>query len=662
MSDFGEVRSLLHDAEPSQEAFDRLLELLLHAEDRGEAERVWLPYALDRVKSWPDEVRAIELNRDDSGVDDVTWVALARTLDVSLFGWTAAATMELLASERLVNVRALRMSYPPFSDDLFGVMAASPHLGQLRELRVFGVQGEEGIEAFMRRGLPLEVLQLEACEVGDASLRALARSPTPSTLHTLQLSDCELTDAGVEDLARAYAPRLVRLDLSDNDLTARAAEALAGARDQPPLESLSLSRCPVGDGGVVALTRSGRLDGCRELFLGRTGLGDAGLEALSSLTDVSNLTQLELEGNAIGRRGVRAFAARAWPALVALDLWSNRVDGRGVIALLRAEWLGSLTRLILSGNVFEEPLGAGPTEFVEDRSAPGAPLELDLGACGLSADAVTALSRTRRLGGVASLTLDENPLSREAADALGSSPHLSGLVALSLVSCGLGDEGFAALVSGGQSGPLAGLEVLSLGRNGLTDASARAMSRAGFMGLRELSVQENLIGGGWAEAIAQAPGFASLEGLVLSENPLHDGGLERLARSPHLRLGSLELSDVEAGEQGLVALVTGRVMGGLERLSVEDNGWSDEVTLALAGSSSCQALRSLDVDEWSWSEVALAALATSPNLPSLEWVDVDQGEALYALLRRLRVSDAPLTPWAARIWARELAPGAREEE
>ena len=344
-----------------------------------------------------------------------------------------------------------------------------------------------------------------------------------------------------------------------------------------------------------------------------------------------------------------------------LVLHSNSVDGSGLIALLRAEGFEALHRLDLHENAFVEVPSEGegaapaPLVFDEDFRGPREPFALDLVSCGLHRDTVIALAQTYCLEEVTSLWLGGNAICVEGAAALGSTVRVAQLTALDVEDCGLGDEGLAALFVPGSPGVLSGLESLFLQGNGLTDASARVLPGVGFMRLRELSLLGNLFGVGWVEAIASCAGFASLDALWLSGNPLGDAGLELLAGATHLRLKTLGLEEVGASARGLIALVTGCVMEGLETLHVDCEAWTDEVTHALASSRSSQHLESLDVGEWSWGEEALTALATSTNLRALGWVDVDRDDELTELLGALHEAGATLNPWTdAALSARDL--------
>jgi hypothetical protein len=71
MSDFGDVRSLLHEARPTQSTFEAVAQAFKDARDPAEAERVWLPYALERLACWPDALRCVRLEGGEALGDPV---------------------------------------------------------------------------------------------------------------------------------------------------------------------------------------------------------------------------------------------------------------------------------------------------------------------------------------------------------------------------------------------------------------------------------------------------------------------------------------------------------------------------------------------------------------------------------------------------------------
>ena len=118
----------------------------------------------------------------------------------------------------------------PVFGEAVATLAASPHLGRLRSLRLLGRA------------------------IGDAGLAALARSPQLSALEDLDVSQNQIGNAGV--IALASAPESARL------------------------RRLNLLFNPIGEAGCSALARSPNLDNLRRLHVELAGVSEAGERAL----------------------------------------------------------------------------------------------------------------------------------------------------------------------------------------------------------------------------------------------------------------------------------------------------------------------------------------------------------------------------------------------
>ena len=218
MGDFGEVRSLVHHSEPSKEVFARLVRAFKGARDQGEAERVWLPYALEHLGRWRDEDREIKLMSE--GDEDTFWFEIARALAVKSSRWSPDALRSLLTSERLAGVVSLDVEQGA-PGEVMGWIAGSEHVGALRSLRLGRTKGGRvsmlGLEATST--LRLGSLDLSGCRLLNHGLKLLARSPALAGLHTLNVSRCGIGGEGMRAWARTSHLKGVRsLDLSMNAL------------------------------------------------------------------------------------------------------------------------------------------------------------------------------------------------------------------------------------------------------------------------------------------------------------------------------------------------------------------------------------------------------------------------------------------------------------
>ena len=172
--------------------------------------------------------------------------------------------------------------------------------------------------------------------VDAATMAGLAASPHLGRLRELWLPHNSLGDRGAARLASAsWLPQVRHLSLSDNGLATEGAEALAGASGFRP-RILDLSLNEPGDAGLSALVRAGTLDGVADLRLIECRLGDLGAEALASRWSLAP-ESLYLRDNGISDRGAEALASAPWIDGVAfLDLSDNRVSPAGRDALARA--------------------------------------------------------------------------------------------------------------------------------------------------------------------------------------------------------------------------------------------------------------------------------------------------------------------------------------
>ena len=322
-------------------------------------------------------------------------------------------------------------------------------------------------------------LRLRASTLGDAGLKSVAQAlllRAPLTLQTLCLAAVGAGDVGVDSLVAAIVAtsgvQLVALDLSSNNLTARAGPALASllAARKQRLEELRLSRNWLGDSGVASLA-----DGF-----------------------VTNqvLSLLHVDHNAVGPVGAStlAYALRSHSHLATLALGGNQLcDAAGWLAV--KPLLGqvpSLRKLCLSDNA----LGAGPAGAFESHGG-----ALDLA---LEIDPWAASSRSAVPSG--------NGLFRGAVPSAGgqqqpgaASYSLGALRCLTFERMHLRSDG-AVAVAALLGSPTMALVELYLGGNSIGDKGATALARPlrTARSLRRLWLDRNEIGPSGAAAVLAA--------------------------------------------------------------------------------------------------------------------------------------------------------------
>jgi hypothetical protein len=184
-------------------------------------------------------------------------------------------------------------------------------------------------------------LRLRASTLGDAGLKSVAQAlllRAPLTLQTLCLAAVGAGDVGVDSLVAAIVAisgvQLVALDLSSNNLTARAGPALASllAARKQRLEELRLSRNWLGDSGVASLADGFVTNQVLSLLhVDHNAVGPVGASTLAyALRSHSHLATLALGGNqlcdAAGWLAVRPLLGQV-PSLRKLCLSDNALGG-----------------------------------------------------------------------------------------------------------------------------------------------------------------------------------------------------------------------------------------------------------------------------------------------------------------------------------------------
>ena len=191
----------------------------------------------------------------------------------------------------------------------------------------------------------------------------LANLSKPPRLTKLDLSGNRLTAASLAPLVSSAAVAAVEdLDLSDNTLDAEGVAALAWG-EFPALRSLHLVRTRPQEAGIAALVGAGFFPELRNLALGGNNLGpNAALAVAAGPAD--NLRVLALPENRVGDRGAVALARSTHlPNLIELDLAEAHVGDAGAKALLESPLAEQLVFLNLSGS----PMSDGMKELLKER-------------------------------------------------------------------------------------------------------------------------------------------------------------------------------------------------------------------------------------------------------------------------------------------------------
>jgi uncharacterized protein (TIGR02996 family) len=232
----------------------------------------------------------------------------------------------------LGRLHALDLSYSAGDRAGLAALLASPHLAELRGLRLRALAGGAAQALFAADNFPrLTTLDLGANNLGLEGLAPLLALRWPE-LHALHLNANGLKDGEAQALAASpLLGQLTALDLAFNGIGPAGAAALAHSPHAGELRALWLGFNHVGDAGAAALA-SGRSP-LRRLFLGRNRIGRAGAEALARSPRLASLTHLDLDYNDLSAAALQSLAAS--PHLGRLEALYLRC-GRGLTARARA--------------------------------------------------------------------------------------------------------------------------------------------------------------------------------------------------------------------------------------------------------------------------------------------------------------------------------------
>lgn len=199
--------------------------------------------------------------------------------------------------------------------------------------------------------------------LSSAEVAALARWPYLASIRTLHAARALCggwepdSDAAMSALVSSpHLDHLTTLDVSFNQLTAKAAEAVARRNAFVRLRALRLSHNALGDMGATWLSMATGLGHLEVLDLSHCGIRSPGARALSRASGLDKVQTLSLRGNKIGDEGVEALLGSAlWRGVTHLDLRSVGLSAVGAAVLAHAEDLGAL-----------EVLRVSPQEIGED--------------------------------------------------------------------------------------------------------------------------------------------------------------------------------------------------------------------------------------------------------------------------------------------------------
>ena len=218
-------------------------------------------------------------------------------------------------------------------------LAASPHIARLRRLG-FVYANPSQKELFTFVSLPLQLDELSMGFYGEPfygrlMLEQIAKTPHRRSLRTLRIRwlrrlgivrelgpalpnletlHLENADLSADDLHAIVAafPKLVTLDIGDNEARIEKLDLPGLLASAPSLRRLRFSRLGLTDEHAIALAGSPAAARLVALDLSTNHIGDAGALALTNSPHLANLRRLGLEANTIGHAAKQALG-RAFP-------------------------------------------------------------------------------------------------------------------------------------------------------------------------------------------------------------------------------------------------------------------------------------------------------------------------------------------------------------
>jgi Ran GTPase-activating protein (RanGAP) involved in mRNA processing and transport len=352
---------------------------------------------------------------------------------------------ELARTSALGHVRKLTFFETPFWTAEAQHLAASPYLGNLRELEIGFTDTQIGPDGAVALGRAKSIRQLQKLDVHnhaiyDDGAEALLYSERLATLTDIHLGNNGLTDDTLVALSHAYNLKLKSLDLMRNHLSGLGLAALDGTH-LAGLEFLSVQGNVIGHDGAVNLARMPFVASLRDLRVADCGMDDKALAVLLGAA-WSQLTELSLTMNRFGSRAVKALTANR--SLARLEVLraarceigptTARGLGRASLPGLHTLWLGA------------NPLGEQGLRALLSGPLVRTVQTLHLDDARLGDNGAEALARSPTVANVRTLWLSKNRITDRGAAALVESPHLANVQSLYMPDNELGKKGREALV------------------------------------------------------------------------------------------------------------------------------------------------------------------------------------------------------------------------
>ncbi len=356
----------------------------------------------DCWEATPLEAISVRWPRPRESHENLEAIAGLRELSITGTLYNAHREVGRLADMPLLStLHALNIADSNLGVEGFGQLVASPHLGNLKALRV-----------------PRNY-------IGNGAISALTSTTSLTALEELDLSESQaygrygedpiIDSAGLWDLA--HWPGLTRL------------------------RSLNLSGNDVGREGLQVLLGSRHATALKELFLRGNGLTGAWLHEFRDARAGLMLDVLDLGENLLGDRGMSSLAkAPCLGELKVLEIDRCEMTAASARRLAKAPFLGSLRRL----NVNYSSFGLEGLQALLKKNPPELHTLL-LANNDLGPDGVIWLAESPTSDSLLEVDLSQNDLGTRAAKALGKASHFRNLLVLRIFDNPLRDAAIMAL-------------------------------------------------------------------------------------------------------------------------------------------------------------------------------------------------------------------------
>jgi uncharacterized protein (TIGR02996 family) len=202
----------------------------------------------------------------------------------------------------LARLRSLNLSGNYAGRDGLRALLHSPRVTGLKELFLRG-NGltSQAVQEFRdaRAGLQLDVLDLGENLLRDRGMTSLVKASCLSELKVLDIDRCEMTTAAARSLAKApFLASLRRLNVNHNSFGLEGVQAILN-KTPPELHTLRVANNDIGTEGAAWLAESPVSDPLLEVDLSQNDLGARAVQALKKASHLRNLLVLRIFDNPI---------------------------------------------------------------------------------------------------------------------------------------------------------------------------------------------------------------------------------------------------------------------------------------------------------------------------------------------------------------------------